>query len=123
MLLFEINRFTILSESNKTISARIGWGNDGRSDYDEDEEVQEVVWDIQEFSAMEDVLLITEFIRDNNLINNDKIIIDYDSLFEKFKNKHGWTLEKFSNALDFILSIKVDMVDESEKTDFFFVHF
>ena len=119
MLIFEINRFWIFSASQKTIKARVGWADDGTPDYDEDEEVQDIEWDVQSLDSIEDALDISEYLIDMKLMQNDKITIDREDLF----NRIGWEKDRYDAAVNTLLSLKVDMLDEGRKTDYFFVHF
>ncbi|MFT5319625.1 MAG: hypothetical protein ACI8RA_002906 [Chlamydiales bacterium] len=119
MLIFEINRFTLLNTSESIIMARIGWGNDGSPDYDEEDEVQDIEWDIQSSVFIEDALKMAEFLINNQLIHSDKIMIDKRELSKRI----GWANKRFEEALKTLLDIRVDMVDEGKRTDYFFVHF
>jgi hypothetical protein len=118
MLVFEIDKFILLGVTNKTIKARVGWPDEGLPDYDENEEAQDIEWDIQHFDNIEDALFLVEVIRDNQAIKGDKIIMP----LEEIRNKTGWGTSKFESALKTLLEMKVDMVDEGRRTDFFFVH-
>ncbi len=119
MLIFEINRFWIFSSSERTVKGRIGWADDGAPDYDEDEEVQDIEWDVQCFSNFDDALEISEFLIDQKLMSNDRVTIDREELFDRI----GWEKGRYDAAIKTLLSIKVDMLDEGRKTDYFFVHF
>ena len=90
MLIFEINRFWIFSASERTVKARVGWADDGTPDYDEDEEVQDIEWDVQDFDNFEDALKISGLLIDQKLMLNDRITIDVDELF----NRIGWERDK-----------------------------
>jgi hypothetical protein len=109
----------MFSASEKNIKARIGWADDGTPDYDEDEEVQDIEWDVQSFDSFEDALQISEFLIDNKLMLNDKVTIDNVELF----NRLGWEKDRYDTAINTLLSIRVDMLDDGRKTDYFFVHF
>ncbi len=119
MLIFEINRFWIFSVSETTVKARIGWADDGAPDYDENEEVQDIEWDVQDFNNFEDALEISEFLIDHKLMKNDKVTIDREALF----NRIGWEKDRYDAAINTLLSVKVDMLDKDKKTDYFFIHF
>lgn len=119
MLVFDINRFQLLGISGETIKARIGWADDGAPDYQEGEEVQDIEWDIQKFENMEDALFLIEYLIENHFISSDKIIINESELREKL----GWESYRYDNALKTLLSIRVDMVDDGKRSDYFFVHF
>ncbi|MCC3304843.1 hypothetical protein [Sneathiella sp. HT1-7] len=119
MSLFDINRFAILGTSKTSIIAKVGWADDGSPHYDESEEVQDIIWDIQYFKNIEDALELGEFLKDNKLLNGDRITIAKDDLASNI----GWTSQKIYNALKTLLNIKVDMLDDGKKSDYFFLHF
>lgn len=123
MLLFGINRFFLLAESETTIKARVGWPDDGSPNYEEEDDVQEIEWDVQSFSNIAEVLALITLIRDMNLISIDKVIISPEELFEKVQQSLNWDKQRFDLALDTLLNFKVDMIDEGRKSDYFFVHF
>ena len=85
---------------------------------DEDEEVQDIEWDVQYFDNLEDALELAEYLIDNKLVRSDKVTIDREELF----NRISWENDKYDAAINTLLSIKVDMLDEGRKTDYFFVH-
>ncbi|MGB7304139.1 MAG: hypothetical protein WBD13_07665 [Burkholderiaceae bacterium] len=119
MWLFEINRFTVFSASEKTIRAKIGWPDDGRDDYAEEEEVQEIEWRVQNIDHFDLAMELADFLADNDLMATDKITVGHAELLEKT----GWDAQKLDSAVSALLSIRVDMIDDGEKTDFFFIHF
>jgi hypothetical protein len=119
MLIFQIDKFWIISVSEVSIKARVGWADDGTPDYDMNEEVQDIEWCIQHYDNLEDALSVAEYLIDNKLIRSDKISIDYESLF----NRLFWKKDRFDAAVNTLLSIKVDMLDCGKKVDHFFVHF
>lgn len=118
MLIFEINRFWVFEVSEKTISGRVGWANDGTPDYDEDEEIQDIEWDIQFFDNLQDALELSEYLIDKKLMHNDKVTIDSNELFIRV----GWQKARYEAAIETLMSVKVDMLDEGRRTDQFFVH-
>ena len=119
MLIFDINRLWIFSASERTVKARVGWADDGTPDYDEDEEVQDIEWNVQDFDNFEDALILSELLVDQKLMSNDRIMIDVDELF----NRIDWERNRYDAAVNTLLNVKVDMLDEGKKTDYFFVHF
>lgn len=120
MSLFDIDRFQVFETSAGTIKARVGWGHDGRQvDYDPDEEVQDIEWDVQDSAYLDDVLEIIRLLIDEDLVDMDKITISPENLRQRL----GWAPERFEPALFTLLGIRVDMVDDGERTDRFFVHF
>ena len=118
MLIFKIDKFFLFDVTNKTIKARVGWPDEGLPYYDENEEVQDIEWDVQYFENIEDALFLVEVILDNQAISLDKIIMPTEEL----RNKTGWNITKFEAALNTLLEIEVDMVDEGKRSDSFFVH-
>lgn len=62
MQIFKIARFQIFFVTKTSVHALVGWPDDGRVDYDENEEVQEVAWDVQEFENYEDTFLLAEYL-------------------------------------------------------------
>lgn len=119
MSIFGINRFEISLSDPKIIRATVGWPDDGSEDYDETDEVQNILWHVQDDEAIEDALILGKFIFDNKLISIDKIIVNSNFL----QNKINWKKERFNLALKMLLSIKVSMLDYGEETDSFFIHF
>ncbi len=119
MLIFEINRFQIYEVSETSIKAQIGWDDDGAPDYDEDEEVQDIEWSVQHFHNFEDALQLAEYLIDHKLIQGDKIMIDR----EKLLNRISWEKDRYDESVITLLNIRVDMLDENRKTDYFFLHF
>lgn len=119
MLIFEINRFWVFSASETSVKARVGWADDGVPDYDEDEEVQDIEWDVQCFDNFEDALELSEYLIDNKLIRVDKITIDREELC----NRISWGKDRYDAAINTLLRIKIDMLDNGRKTDYFFIHF
>ncbi|PJZ66817.1 hypothetical protein CH371_01570 [Leptospira wolffii] len=119
MLLFKIDRFYIKNVTENSIRAIVGWPDDGLHIYDADEEIQEIEWEIQNISGIEDALVLAEVIISEEKIDIDRLDEDIVSLQTILE----WDDIRFNNALESLLAIKVDMIDDDEKTDFFFVHF
>ena len=119
MLSFQINRFEVLKSNEKRIVALVGWGDDGTPHYDRNEEEQEIEWDVQIFENIDDALTISEYLFDKGLLRNDKISIERDLLYKRI----GWDRNRFDLAINTLLDIKVDMLDEGRKSDYFFLHF
>jgi len=120
LIQFGINRFELLDSSEKNINAIIGWPEEeGQFEYNSDEETQEISWEVQYLEFIDDALTILEFAFSKGLFDSDKILISEEEL----RVKMNWDKIRFSNALNNLLQIKIDMIDEGEKTDFFYVHF
>ena len=56
------------------------------------------------------------------LINGDKIIVTEEDI-KKILHKKKWSEETISNSINFLLNVRVNMIDNGEVTDSFFVHF
>lgn len=119
MLIFDINRFRIFRVTETSIRAQVGWADDGVRDYDEDDEVQDIEWNVQYYDNFDDALELAEYLIDNKLMRSDKVTIDREELFSRI----AWEKDRYDAAINTLLCIKVDMLDEDRKTDCFFVHF
>lgn len=119
MLPFGIDRFQVVECNDKSIKAIVGWPDEGQLDYDPEEEVQEIVWDIQDFDFLDDALEIMECAFSEGFFDSDKILISEDELRQLI----SWDKSRFNNALQDLLKVRVDMVEAGAKTDYFFVHF
>ncbi|WP_444885136.1 hypothetical protein [Microbulbifer sp. PSTR4-B] len=119
MLQFEIDRFQILEVTENKIRAIVGWPSEGQLDYDPNEEIQEIVWNIQRLENIDDALEILEMASSEGFFDSDKLILSIDELW----HLTSWERERFDNAIQDLLEIRVDMVDDGRKTDYFFVHF
>ena len=118
MLVFKIDRFEVLEAFSTQVHAMIGWPPDGREDYDASEETQEILWDVQPLSHLEDALKIAAALIASDLINGDRIICEY----EKIARLMNWPESRFEHAFSDLLSIKVHMLDDGKRTDYFFLH-
>ena len=118
MTVFGIDRFQVLKIEDGRIHAMVGWPNDGRQDYDAEEEVQEIVWQIDFDPELNDALQLMDNFACNGLISIDKIDVakareTFPSPLKDFETK---------SVFDKLCSIRVDMVDAGVKTDFFYLH-
>jgi len=118
-LLFKINRFELINVTDSMIKGIIGWPDQGVLYYDADEEIQHFEWDIHEEYAFHDAIDIMCYLADNQLVSLDKIMISESQLEQNFSS---WGKERFASAFDFLLRVRVDMVDDNERTDQFFLH-
>ncbi len=119
LVVFGIDRFQILEAADEKVRAVVGWPDEGQPNYDAEEETQEVCWDVQNLPCIDDALLLLELAYKNEKFDSDKFLLTKEELREL----SGWDLGRFENALRDLLLIKVDMVDDGEKTDSYFVHF
>ncbi len=119
MLMFGINRFSLLETTEASIRARVGWPVEPGSLLGEDDEFQDIEWEVQYFDNIDDAIEISEFLIDRCLIDIDRITVSEKELGQKI----GWETIRYRGALDTLLRIKVGMLDDGVKSDYFFVHF
>ena len=118
MTVFGIDRFQVLDINGGTISARVGWPDDERSDYDPAEEIQEISWKIDDDPMLCEALHLMDSLAKNGFIDNDKITASEGEI----TSLTGLQIIDAPAALQKLCSIKVDMIDEGQKSDFFFLH-
>jgi hypothetical protein len=121
MMLFDVDRLSILHADNQRIEAVIGWPDQGQAHYDAYEEQQEVVWMYSDLNP--DVSLVLEHLKIGGLLRGDRIETSRKVLEGQLTNGFGWDPTRASLAVEDMLKLRVDMVDEGVKSDAFFVHF
>lgn len=108
----EILRYKIIGER---ITGIVVWS--------EENEKQDFCWTVEntniDFSKL---VLLCRFLKDNSLIDGDRIILSYEDLIEKLYNQ-GWNREEARRCIDYLSSFEVKMVDDGKETDSFFLHF
>lgn len=72
-------------------------------------------------NELSDLIILCHFINENSLINGDKILVSENELLVRIKEL-GWNNDKCQKVVDDLFSIEVNMIDDGEKTDSFFVH-
>ena len=124
MSVFEIDRFSISEISEGAIRATVGWPDDGtQKDYDPKEETQEILWSVQDFQNIDDALTVLETAADLEKFDMDLIRLEPNDLSKIVATKYNWNEDKITEAIDTLLKIKVNMIDNGQATDSFFVHF
>lgn len=104
-----------VDEENSIISGVVFWENE--------EEKQEFSWEYAKVNIdFFNVKKIIQYLIDKNLVDIDKINLDKISLVNALKTKE-WEVQKIEEGIKELCSIKVDMIDEGKKTDYFFIHF
>ena len=88
-----------------------------------EEDTQEFKW----YNILNDETLIIlkdicDFIKENSLNDNDRIIISENILRNKLKKK-GWNNNKIEKGIEGLMSISIKMIDDGEETDTFLLHF
>jgi len=117
MLLFDIKLFELVAINDETIKARINWEDDGSEWYED--VPQEIEWDVPNDCYLGDAVKIAQFLIDAQLIRGDKIIVDREKLLALM----NWEQKRFDQGLKSLLDIRVEMIDDGKRTDFYFVHF
>jgi len=123
MLLFNVNRIEIARAEGLKVSAVVGWPDEGQPHYDPDEERQEVCWSAEQRQLTPDVSMCIDFLILSSLVRGDRIVVGEPQLLLRLMNSFGWGIERAKGALDALLSIRIDMIDEGARTDAFFLHF
>lgn len=123
MLLFNVDRIRILQMMDGRIDAVVGWPDEGQPHYDAEEEQQAVAWRPESHQLSPDVSICLDFLAQNDLLRGDRIKVDRPQLTLRLMNFCGWSVDRTELALECMLSIRVDMIDEGVATDAFFLHF
>jgi|WetSurMetagenome_2_1015567.scaffolds.fasta_scaffold1072617_1 hypothetical protein len=91
--------------------------------WENEEEKQEFLWnDPGDNFNFENTMELVDYLIKNNLLSGDKINVTKDDLIIKL-TQEGWDAHIINDSLNFLLSVKISMVDYGEITDHFFVHF
>lgn len=113
MKLFKYTKFSVISEDNEGIKARIFWN--GSDDY------SDIQWDIAEKNVPSDLcLIIVDYLASNNLVNNDQIKINENELYNALKKINKFkNFEEFRGVYNQLLDVVIPYVDED---DAFWIH-
>ena len=99
--------------NGSAISGVISWGD----------EVQQFLWDIPENNNdIENSISLINYLIKNNLIKGDMITISKETLISILL-KYGWELSKIENAINYVCSVRVAMINEGQVSDNFLIHF
>lgn len=123
MLLFNVNRIEFVRVEGMEVDAMVGWPDEGQPHYDPNEERQEISWHAQAEQLTQDVSMCIEFLARTSALRGDRIVIDEPQLLLRLMNSFGWDIERAKVALNALLSVRIDMIDEGSPTDAFFLHF
>jgi uncharacterized protein Smg (DUF494 family) len=94
----------------------------GKVIFNDKSDTQNFVWDKPILKHPEIINVILLYLINNKLHINDKITILLDDLINKIVNL-SYNKNDVKNAIDEMLDIKIFMVDDGEKNDYFFIHF
>jgi hypothetical protein len=90
--------------------------------YEDESGRQSFSWNTSNLNFVVDGINILDYIIDKNLARGDKIILSRENLVVDLV-KIGWKENEVNSAIDFLLGIKIRMVDYGKETDSFFIHF
>ena len=96
------------------IAGTVGWlGEDDTQDF---------AVEIVSGDYLLEIKKLCDFIKENSLIDIDKIVITEDELL-LFLSNGGWDISIAKDSINNLCSFEVKMVDSGQETDSFFVHF
>ncbi len=90
--------------------------------YEDFHDIQQFIWNYNHNNSIEDAIALAEILWQEKLINGDKIIVTEEDI-KKILHEKKWSEETISNSINFLLNVRVNMIDNGEVTDSFFVHF
>jgi hypothetical protein len=99
----------------------------GRVIYDpsDKDEYQDFIWHFPDDQVLnQDVFNLMKLIKNENLLNIDKLKINEEDLRDLFNKTYHvkYSFEEFTKIFDELLDISVDMVDDGEETDTYYIH-
>ena len=118
MRLFRISFFSILRSSPENILAIVAWEEDCQNGIPEIEDIQEVIWVIDTDTTVDDAIALGEYAYERGWISLDHIKIDELQIQQDI----GWDSSRCSKAIQKLLQIKVQMIDDGKEGDSFFLH-
>ena len=139
MKLFEIDRFTVHSSDNRLIKAQVGWPSElDVPDKDEDD-IQDIEWALDECMILEDSLVIAENVFKAGKLDTDKLCIGVDDFVSQGERNEAdidqfifdrladfapseWNKKRIEKAIESLFKIKIHMIDDGKRVDFFFLH-
>ena len=119
LFLFEAIGLEVTSETESTVEATAEFELD--PDVDEPgDQFQEICWTVQ--LDLDDALSLAEAAKSSGLLYSDRLTADPEELSMMAHALLGWSGSRADRALRRLLEIRVDMIDDGEKTDYFFIH-
>ncbi len=120
MLAFGIKAFEIIEVQQETVRARVRLSDHTAPQWDSiDDEWQSIEWDVVEGEGFDAAVELVCVLRDLGLVDGDRILVPAVDLADRI----GWNAERAEAAVAALLEIRVEMIDDGERTDFFFLHF
>lgn len=87
-----------------------------------DDDMQRFVWHYSNLNHLKMATELLDILKQKKWISIDKIIVSEKELI-KYLEEIGWNMDDINNVLFFLVSLNINMIDEGEETDMFFVHF
>jgi hypothetical protein len=88
--------------------------------YDDDSGEQSFLWRYpQNYDLIVDSILILDFLNENMLINGDQILLTKEDLISRMSLDKN----RSETAINFLVNIRIMMIDGGSETDSFFIHF
>ena len=110
--------FSILRIERECIHAVVAWEEDCRMGIPEPGDTQEVRWVCDTDPRVDDALAVGEYAYDAGWISIDRMTVDCRELEDNL----GWDAKRVADAIDKLVQLKVQMIDDGEETDSFFLH-
>ena len=118
MRLFGATMFSVIRVGHDSIRAVVAWEDDCELGIPDPEDAQEVRWTWDAASETDDALTVGEYAYEAGWISLDRIRVDQEEL----RNGLGWNPERVTNAVDTLLRLRAQMIDDGHPTDSFFLH-
>ena len=86
---------------------------------------QEFVWDVSEQNVPSgDIFRLVKLIHERELLDIDKLTLSRDEVRRLFNESYNTVISPagFDHILDSLKDVTVDMVDDGQKVDIFFIH-
>lgn len=89
--------------------------------YDDNSGEQYFSWNIPDIHLIVKGIEVLDYIFSNKLMRGDKLTVSRISIINNLIS-NGWNESEVIGTIDFLFGIKIDMLDDGEKTDFFYIH-
>lgn len=90
--------------------------------YEYDEQTQAFLWHYPMDKRIKNAIDFLDFVNKRQLNQGEKIITNKREMIQLLHNE-GWSEKRITDALDYALSLNIQMIDEGVATDRFTIHF
>lgn len=90
--------------------------------YEDFHDIQQFIWSFNHNKSIENAIFLAETLWHKKLINGDKIIVTKEDI-KKILHENKMSEDDISNSINFLLNVRVNMIDDGEVTDSFYIHF